>query len=115
MARLFYVLLIRFSSLGLRRGAALRLASNLWVFENDPRRRMIACAFNLSFPKIISGLMVQPSQDRNGGNVARSLDRSMKRRIFLQCQVGSRRHYIAPGKPILVEGEELGSNGLLIC
>ena len=35
--------------------------------------------FRKSYPDV---LMVQSSQDRNGGNVARSLDRSMQRRIF---------------------------------
>ena len=34
--------------------------------------------------------MMQPSQDRNGDNGARSLDGSMQGRIFLQCQVRAR-------------------------
>jgi hypothetical protein len=37
------------------------------------------CPFRKSYPDV---LMMQSSQDRNGGNVARSLDRSMQRRIF---------------------------------
>jgi hypothetical protein len=38
--------------------------------------RSIRCPFRKSYPDV---LMVQSSQDRNGGNVARSLDRSMQR------------------------------------
>ena len=34
--------------------------------------------------------MVQSSQDRKGGYGARSLDRSMRGRIFVQCQVRAR-------------------------
>ena len=37
------------------------------------------CPFRKSYPDV---LVVQSSQDRNGGNGARSLDRSMQRRIF---------------------------------
>jgi len=37
----------------------------------------------LSFPKIISGLMMQPSQYRNGDIGARSLNQSMQGRIFV--------------------------------
>jgi hypothetical protein len=38
------------------------------------------CPFRKSYPDV---LVVQSSQDRNGDNDARSLDCSMKRRIFL--------------------------------
>jgi hypothetical protein len=37
------------------------------------------CPFRKSYPDV---LVVQSSQDGNGGNGARSLDRSMQRRIF---------------------------------
>ena len=53
----------------LRNGGALRLTT----------ARYFTCPFRKSYPDV---LMVQSSQDRNGGNVARSLDRSMQRRIF---------------------------------
>ena len=42
----------------------------------QPRR---CCPFRKSYPDV---LVVQSSQDGNGGNGARSLDRSMQRRIF---------------------------------
>ena len=43
-----------------------------------------ACPFRKSYPDV---LVVQSSQDRNGDDSARSLDGSMRGRIFLYCQV----------------------------
>ncbi len=44
----------------------------------------ITCTKHLSFPKSYPDvLMVQSSQDRNGDNGARALDRTMQGRIFL--------------------------------
>jgi hypothetical protein len=49
--------------------------------------KIAPCPFRKSYPDI---LMMQSSQDRNGGNVARALDRSMQGRIFPQRQVRAR-------------------------
>ena len=47
-------------------------------------RRTHACPFRKSYPDV---LVVQSSQDRNADDSARSLDGSMRGRIFLYCQV----------------------------
>jgi hypothetical protein len=51
------------------------------------RARPSGCPFRKSYPAV---LVMQPSQDRNSDNGARSLDSSMQWRIFLQCQMRAR-------------------------
>ena len=60
--------------------APLTLIPTIIVYVKRFHDRDKSCPFRKSYPDI---LVMQPCQDRNGANGARSLDCSMKRRIFL--------------------------------
>ena len=54
------------------------MAATGW--QQHSARGFLACPFRKSYPDV---LVMQPRQDRNGDNGARSLDGPMQGRIFL--------------------------------